>query len=92
MPTETIIEQITQSRKNFSIEVENFAQENDVSLFDALSHLCHTKEIEPESAGSLISPTLKEKMLIELSDISLIKKEYQKRKAHMIEDFCQSET
>lgn len=46
----------------FSIHIENIARDNDMSHLEALTHFCETTGAEYESAASMISPTLKQKI------------------------------
>lgn len=46
----------------FSIHIENLAKEHDMTHLEALTYFCEETGAEYESAASLISPTLKQKI------------------------------
>ena len=48
--------------KTFSLEIENIAKEKRVSHMEAVLWYCKKEGIEPDTVGSLISKSLKEKI------------------------------
>jgi hypothetical protein len=60
--------------KNFSILVENIANEQSLGLMDAICHHCKETGLEIEVAATLISAALKAKIKEEAQSLNLIKK------------------
>ena len=48
--------------KTFSLEIENIAKEKRISHMEAVLWYCTKQGIEPDTVGSLISKSLKEKI------------------------------
>ena len=48
----------TKSPKEFSQEIETFAKENKLQYMEAIIEYCEKTNLEPEVAGSLLSPCL----------------------------------
>ena len=48
--------------KTFSLQIENIAKEKNISHMEAVLWYCKQEGIEPDTVGSLISKSLKEKI------------------------------
>jgi|TARA_B100000941_G_scaffold279551_1_gene245143 hypothetical protein len=64
----------TKSPKEFSQEIETFAKENKLQYMEAIIEYCEKTNLEPEVAGSLLSPILKKKLQYEAEKLNLIPK------------------
>ena len=54
--------------------IETMVRDQNVSYMDAIFYWCEKNEMEVETAAKLISPLIKEKMLVEAQDLNIIKK------------------
>ena len=54
--------------------IETMVRDQNVSYMDAIVYWCEKNEMEVETAAKLISPLIKEKMLVEAQDLNIIKK------------------
>ena len=48
--------------KSFSLKIESIAKEKDINHMEAVLWYCRAEGIEPDSVGSLVSKSLKEKI------------------------------
>ena len=62
------------TKDKFSIIIETMVRDQNVSYMDAIVYWCEKNEMEVETAAKLISPLIKEKMLVEAQDLNIIKK------------------
>lgn len=62
------------TKDKFSITIETLVRDGGISYVDAIVFWCEQNEMEIETAAKLISPVLKEKMLVECQDLNIIKK------------------
>lgn len=62
------------TKDKFAIIIETIVRDDDLSYLDAICHWCETNEMEIEVAAKLITPLIKEKMLVEAQDANVIKK------------------
>jgi len=62
------------TKDKFSMLIETMVRDHRISYLDAIVHWCEENEMEVETAAKLISPLIKEKMLVEAQDANVIKK------------------
>jgi hypothetical protein len=62
------------TKDKFSIIIETMVRDYSISYMDAIVHWCEKNEMEIETAAKLVSPLIKEKMLVEAQDLNIIKK------------------
>ena len=62
------------TKDKFSIIIETMVRDHSISYMDAIVHWCEKNEMEIETAAKLVSPLIKEKMLVEAQDLNVIKK------------------
>ena len=63
--------------KTFSLEIENIAKEKRVSHMEAVLWYCKKEGIEPDTVGSLISKSLKEKIEANARDLNILPRQAQ---------------
>ena len=63
--------------KTFSLEIENIAKEKRVSHMEAVLWYCKKEGIEPDTVGSLISKSLKEKIEAIARDLNFLPRQVQ---------------
>ena len=63
--------------KTFALEIENIVKEKQLSHMDAVIWYCQKEGIEPDSVGSLISKSLKEKIEANARDLNFLPKQAQ---------------
>ena len=63
--------------KTFSLEIENIAKEKRVSHMEAVLWYCKKEDIEPDTVGSLISKSLKEKIEANARDLNFLPRQAQ---------------
>ena len=63
--------------KTFSLEIENIAKEKRVSHMEAVLWYCKKEGIEPDTVGSLISKSLKEKIEAYARDLNFLPRQAQ---------------
>jgi|TARA_R110000822_G_scaffold236962_1_gene367508 hypothetical protein len=63
--------------KTFSLEIENIAKEKRVSHMEAVLWYCKKEGIEPDTVGSLISKSLKEKIEANARDLNFLPRQAQ---------------
>ena len=63
--------------KTFSLEIENIAKEKRVSHMEAVLWNCKKEGIEPDTVGSLISKSLKEKIEANARDLNFLPRQAQ---------------
>ena len=63
--------------KTFSLEIENIAKEKRVSHMEAVLWYCKKEGIEPDTVGSLISKSLKEKKEANARDLNFLPRQAQ---------------
>ena len=63
--------------KTFSLEIENIAKEKRVSHMEAVLWYCKKEAIEPDTVGSLISKSLKEKIEANARDLNFLPRQAQ---------------
>ncbi len=62
------------TKDKFSMIIETMVRDQNVSYMDAIVYWCEKNEMEVETAAKLLSPLIKEKMLVEAQDLNIIKK------------------
>jgi len=63
--------------KTFSLEIENIAKEKKVTHMEAVLWYCKKEGIEPDTVGSLISKSLKEKIEANARDLNFLPRQAQ---------------
>ena len=63
--------------KTFSLEIESIAKEKRVTHMEAVLWYCKKEGIEPDTVGSLISKSLKEKIEANARDLNFIPRQAQ---------------
>tara|TARA_R100001369_G_scaffold33210_1_gene58302 strand:- start:940 stop:1152 length:213 start_codon:yes stop_codon:yes gene_type:complete len=63
--------------KTFSLEIENIAKEKRISHMEAVLWYCTKEGIEPDTVGSLISKSLKEKIEANARDLNFLPRQAQ---------------
>ena len=63
--------------KTFSLEIENIAKEKRVSHMEAVLWYCKKEGIEPDTVGSLISKSLKEKIEANARELNFLPRQAQ---------------
>ena len=69
------MEKYMQSSKSFSLEVEKFAKEKNITHMEAVLEHCRIQEIEPDSVSRLITKSLKDKIEANARDLNFIPKQ-----------------
>lgn len=62
------------TKDKFSIIIEELVRDHKLSYVDAIVHWCEKNQMEVETAAKLVSPLIKEKMLVECQDLNIIKR------------------
>ena len=60
--------------KTFSLEIENIAKEKRISHMEAVLWYCTKQGIEPDTVGTLISKSLKEKIEANARELNFLPK------------------
>ena len=63
--------------KTFSLEIESIAKEKKVTHMEAVLWYCKKEGIEPDTVGSLISKSLKEKIEANARDLNFLPRQAQ---------------
>ena len=63
--------------KTFSLEIENIAKEKRISLMEAVLWYCTKQGIEPDTVGTLISKSLKEKIEANARELNFLPRQAQ---------------
>ena len=63
--------------KTFSLEIESIAKKKRVSHMEAVLWYCKKEGIEPDTVGSLISKSLKEKIEANARDLNFLPRQAQ---------------
>mgnify|MGYP001411385501 FL=1 len=63
--------------KTFSLEIESIAKEKRVTHMEAVLWYCKKEGIEPDTVGSLISKSLKEKIEANARDLNFLPRQAQ---------------
>jgi hypothetical protein len=63
--------------KTFSLEIENIAKEKRISHMEAVLWYCTKQGIEPDTVGSLISKSLKEKIEANARELNFLPRQAQ---------------
>ena len=63
--------------KTFSLEIDNIAKEKRISHMEAVLWYCTKEGIEPDTVGSLISKSLKEKIEANARDLNFLPRQAQ---------------
>ena len=63
--------------KTFSLEIESIAKEKRVTHMEAVLWYCKKEGIEPDTVGSLISKSLKEKIGANARDLNFLPRQAQ---------------
>jgi|TARA_B100001996_G_scaffold116919_1_gene88513 hypothetical protein len=63
--------------KTFSLEIENIAKEKKVTHMEAVLWYCKKEGIEPDTVGSLISKSLKEKIEANARELNFLPRQAQ---------------
>jgi len=61
------------TKDKFSIIIETMVRDYRLSYLDAIVHWCEENEMEVETAAKLVSPLIKEKMMVECQNLNIIK-------------------
>jgi hypothetical protein len=61
------------TKDKFSLIIEGMVRDLRISYIDAIVHWCEQNEMEIETAAKLISPLIKEKMLVEAQELNVVK-------------------
>ena len=56
------VQEVVQTPKVFSLEIENIVKEKKITHMDAVLFYCYKNGIEPDKVSSLITKALKEKI------------------------------
>jgi len=56
------VQEVVQTPKVFSLEIENIVKEKNITHMDAVLLYCYNNGIEPDKVSSLITKALKEKI------------------------------
>lgn len=59
--------------EGFSIDVVKVVNEKNLSYLDAVIFICESRNMDPEVAGSLVSPLVKERIQCEAEALHIIK-------------------
>jgi hypothetical protein len=62
------------TKDKFSFIIERIVRDDRLSYIDAIVFWCEENQMEVETAAKLVSPVIKEKMLVECQDLNIIKK------------------
>jgi hypothetical protein len=65
-----MIDMMTKDR--FSILIEQLVREGNLTYMDAICHWCEKNEVEIETVAKLVSPIIKEKMMVECQELNLL--------------------
>jgi|TARA_B110000977_G_scaffold1976_1_gene2746 hypothetical protein len=63
--------------KTFSLEIERIAKEKRISHMEAVLWYCNKQGIEPDTVGSLISKSLKEKIEANARELNFLPRQAQ---------------
>ena len=63
--------------KTFSLEIENIAKDKRISHMEAVLWYCTKQGIEPDTVGTLISKSLKEKIEANARDLNFLPRQAQ---------------
>jgi len=63
--------------KTFSLEIENIAKEKKISHMEAVLWFCNEQGIEPDTVGTLISKSLKEKIEANARELNFLPRQAQ---------------
>ena len=63
--------------KTFSLNIENIAKEKRITHMEAVLWYCKKEGIEPDTVGSLISKSLKEKIEANARDLNFLPRQAQ---------------
>ena len=63
--------------KAFSMEIEKLAIDKNITHMDAVLDYCHRQNIEPDTAGRLISKSLKEKIEANARELNFLPRQAQ---------------
>jgi hypothetical protein len=63
--------------KTFSLEIENIAKEKRISHMEAVLWYCTKQGIEPDTVGTLISKSLKEKIEANARELNFLPRQAQ---------------
>jgi hypothetical protein len=63
--------------KTFSLEIENIAKEKRISHIEAVLWYCTKQGIEPDTVGTLISKSLKEKIEANARELNFLPRQAQ---------------
>ncbi len=72
------------SRQEFAGQVEAIVNNGDTDYFDAIFTVCEQNEIEPETAGSYVVGTLKEKLSVESRQMKRLRSDLNEEPASLI--------
>jgi len=61
------------TKDKFSIIIETMVRDYRLSYLDAIVHWCEENEMEVETAAKLVSPLIREKMMVECQNLNIIK-------------------
>ena len=68
------------TQASFSKDIENMVIVKKISYWDAVCLYCETHKMEPETIPRLLTPQIKSKLEIELTDLNLINRGKKKLK------------
>lgn len=73
--TTTLPRKIFKSSNEFSLHIEKTATEKSATYLATLLEFCDEHDLEPESVGSLVNKSLKDKLEIEYASMGMLKKQ-----------------
>jgi len=62
------------TKDKFSIIIEELVRDHKITYLDAILHWCEKNHMEVETAAKLVSPLIKQKMMVECEELNMIKK------------------
>ena len=74
MQEPTVIVELLQTPKKFSLEIENIAKEKRITHFEAVIDYCSRNGVEPQNVAKLITKGLKEKIEANARDLNYLEK------------------
>jgi len=60
------------TKDKFCLTIERIVKKDKLTYMDAIVHWCEQNEMEIETAAKLLTPLIKEKMLVECQELNLV--------------------
>jgi len=60
------------TKERFSLMIEQMVREGNLTYMDAICHWCENNQVEIETVAKMISPIIKEKMMVECQELNLL--------------------